>query len=54
MTEKINDVLSKLMAPKKDAKINPAEIMIGYRWSITIKGDIDALPSMNEVFYGLF
>lgn len=28
--------------------------MIGYRWSITVKGDIDALPSMNEVFYGLF
>ena len=28
--------------------------MIGFLWSIENKGDINALPSMNEIFYGLF
>lgn len=32
----------------------PKDIMIGFLWSIQEKGDIAALPSMNEVFYGLY
>ena len=28
--------------------------MIGFLWSIEQKGDINALPSMNEIFYGLY
>ena len=29
-------------------------IMIGYLWSIETKKDVKALPSMNEIFYGLY
>lgn len=30
------------------------DIMIGFLWSIEQKGDINALPSINEIFYGLY
>ena len=28
--------------------------MIGYLWSIEVKNDIKALPSINEIMYGLY
>jgi len=34
--------------------IKAEDITIGYRWSIQVKGDVSILPSINEIFFGLF
>ena len=39
---------------QKVERINPGDVMVGFRWSTEIKGDADILPSMNEILYGLF